>query len=205
MRNTHIWALAQLLLSGAVSGQEKRADCPAPVTITVFQPITFYVTGATTITTPGKGPGGTVQTQTGAGYTEKYSQVSSASSSKCNESGTGIGLPATSSIEVTAVAPGLPTASTTFVISVSTTSAGAPPGFSTGTVVKSEIATSAATSAVTTSAITTGEVATSSVATSEVATSAVTSDIPAPSGGGQPPSPPGPFDGYTNAVYFTNW
>ncbi|KAI1847341.1 hypothetical protein JX266_006566 [Neoarthrinium moseri] len=114
-------------------------------------------------------------------YTEKYSQASS--STKCGGSKTATTQVSSSSPDTTAAAPVAP--SNTQATSFNPTIAN-PTG---------EVATSVAV---------TSQAATSAV-TSQAATSAVTSDAPFPSGGGTIVKPPGPFSGYKNAVYFTNW
>jgi hypothetical protein len=178
MRNFQLWAVAQLLLSGTVSGLEKRLDCQTQVTTTVFVPITIFVTihpSATALS---------VETPT-PGNTERYSQV--ATSKKCGGSKPTSSQAATSTAEASVVVT-IPAGNTGFTTTTGTT------GVTTSVISATQVVTSATSTAQ----------AATSVASGVGATSAATGNTPSPT---EIPgtTPGGPFNGYTNAAYFTNW
>lgn len=178
MRNFQLWAVAQLLLSGTVSGLQKRLDCPTQAMTTVFVPIRIFVTthpSATTLVVDNAKPGNT----------ERYSQAST--SKKCSGPQPAVSQTASSTTEVSADATG-PAGNDEF-----TTSAG-PTTLATSVIPATQV---------TTSAVPTAQVATSTPS-GEGATSDTTDNRPSPTD--IPGSrPAGPLNGYTNAAYFTNW
>ncbi|KAI0851451.1 glycoside hydrolase family 18 protein [Daldinia vernicosa] len=226
MRKISSWGLAQCLFWACVSGIGERTDCdPVFLTTTVFATKTIYTSAPSNVTSSTKVPW-TNSTTTAS----SSSRITSSWDVPIGNSTTSITVPSTT-ISSTSVPFGN---TTTSVIIPSTSSTVLPPGNTTTGVIITPTTTTTAppfgnsTSSATVPSTTisstsvpfgntttppfgnTTTISSTSVPTTvdpPSTTSAATSPTakPTPPFGGFPPLPPGPFRGFKNGAYFTNW
>ncbi|KAI1096192.1 glycoside hydrolase family 18 protein [Rostrohypoxylon terebratum] len=208
MRKVSLWGLTQCLLWGSAVGIEKREDCnPVYLTTTVFATRTLYTTAA---------PNGTAPTCPGAppfGNTTTIPIPTTTSTSQNTTIGTTttslpFGNTTTSATSPTSIptgntttsAPSIPTTSfgNTTTSSASVTS---PPFGNTTTSAPGTTSISSPPFGNTTTSV----VPPTTIPTTSPNITSTTSQPPEPTEPIPPPRPPGPFRGFKNAVYFTNW
>ncbi|KAI1448014.1 glycoside hydrolase family 18 protein [Annulohypoxylon stygium] len=225
MRMVSLWGLAQCLLWGSVVGIGKREDCnPVFLTTTIFATRTIYTTAApngTAPTCPGAPPFGNTTTipiptttSVSRNTTTGTTTTSTSSPSFVNTTTSATSPTSIPVGNTTTSAPSIPTTSfgNTTTSSASVTS---PPFVNTTTSATSAPGTTSVSSPPfgnTTTSVTLPPTTISTISlnitstTSISSTASSTTSQPAEPTEPIPPlRPPGPFRGFKNAVYFTNW
>ncbi|KAI1143463.1 glycoside hydrolase family 18 protein [Hypoxylon sp. FL0543] len=225
MRKLVLWGLAQCLLWNSVSGIGRRDDCdPVYLTTTVFATSTIYTSAPPNSTAVPTSPGApwgntttTLSTSIGSTISIPFGNTSTASSISTTSRGiptsapfgnstTATRIPSTSIGSTTSPPFGNTTSATLLPTTIPSTTSIGPTSRNTTTassISSTRIGTT--TSAPFGNTTTSATVPPTTISSSTSIASSTTSEPAKPSPPRLPPLPPGPFRGFKNAVYFTNW
>ncbi|KAI0189025.1 glycoside hydrolase superfamily [Astrocystis sublimbata] len=201
------WAIAQTLLVGIATAIESSGEC-ALATTTIYMPTTIYVS-APNITSSRQGDS--------CAFTSSTS-ITIGTSTSSSDSSTDVGTPtntppvSTSSSDLSTTISSTSQTSASFTSTVGSTSSittgiSIPTNTPTISTSSSDFSTTIPSTSQTSISITTSIGSNSSITTGSSVPTNTGYPTPTSIGGlpPPPPPPPGPFKGYKNTVYFTNW